>query len=49
MKAILHCDKNWGIGKNNNLMFRLAREFFFCKMRGYQIFHLLLSFCKATI
>lgn len=25
------------------------REFFFCKMRGYQIFHLLLSFCKATI
>ena len=26
MKAILHCDKNWGIGKNNDLMFRLPRD-----------------------
>ena len=29
MKAILHCDKNWGIGKNNNLMFRLAKDMAF--------------------
>ena len=26
MKAILHCDKNWGIGRNNQLMFRLPAD-----------------------
>lgn len=26
MKAILHCDKNWGIGRNNDLMFRLPLD-----------------------
>jgi Dihydrofolate reductase len=26
MKAILHCDKNWGIGKKNDLMFRLPED-----------------------
>lgn len=26
MKAILHCDKNWGIGKNNDLMFKLPKD-----------------------
>lgn len=29
MKAILHCDKNWGIGKNDNLMFRLPKDMAF--------------------
>ena len=29
MKAILHCDKNWGIGKNNSLMFRLPKDMSF--------------------
>ena len=29
MKAILHCDKNWGIGKNNSLMFRLPKDMAF--------------------
>ena len=26
MISILHCDKNWGIGKNNDLMFRLPED-----------------------
>ena len=26
MKAILHCDRNWGIGKKNDLMFRLPKD-----------------------
>lgn len=26
MKAILHCDKKWGIGKGNDLMFRLPAD-----------------------
>ena len=29
MKAILHCDKNWGIGKNDSLMFRLPKDMAF--------------------
>lgn len=31
MKAILHADKNWGIGKNNSLMFRLPADMKFFK------------------
>lgn len=26
MRAILHCDKKWGIGKSNDLMFRLPED-----------------------
>lgn len=26
MQAILHCDRNWGIGKRNDLMFSLPRD-----------------------
>lgn len=26
MRAIFHADKNWGIGKNNDLMFRLPKD-----------------------
>ena len=26
MQAILHCDENWGIGKKNDLMFRLPKD-----------------------
>ncbi|MCQ2397936.1 MAG: dihydrofolate reductase [Sphaerochaetaceae bacterium] len=26
MQAILHCDRNWGIGKHNELMFRLPKD-----------------------
>ncbi len=26
MRAIFHADKNWGIGKNNNLMFSLPKD-----------------------
>ena len=26
MKAIFNCDKNWGIGKNNNLLFHLPKD-----------------------
>ena len=26
MQAILHCDRNWGIGKRNDLMFRLPKD-----------------------
>lgn len=26
MQAILHCDRNWGIGKKNDLMFRLPKD-----------------------
>ena len=26
MKAILHCDRKWGIGKHNDLMFRLPLD-----------------------
>ena len=26
MQAILHCDKNWGIGKRNDLMFNLPKD-----------------------
>ena len=26
MQAILHCDRNWGIGKRNNLMFSLPKD-----------------------
>ena len=26
INIILHCDKNWGIGKNNSLMFSLPKD-----------------------
>ncbi len=26
MQAILHCDRNWGIGKNGNLMFSIPKD-----------------------
>ena len=26
MRAILHCDNKWGIGKKNDLMFRLPKD-----------------------
>ncbi|MBO4388757.1 MAG: dihydrofolate reductase [Spirochaetales bacterium] len=26
MQAILHCDRNWGIGRRNDLMFRLPKD-----------------------
>ena len=26
MQAILHCDRNWGIGKRNDLMFSLPKD-----------------------
>ena len=26
MRAILHCDRKWGIGKKNDLMFRLKKD-----------------------
>ena len=29
MQAILHCDRNWGIGKKNDLMFRLPKDMTF--------------------
>ena len=31
MKAILHADKEWGIGKNNSLMFRIPADMQFFK------------------
>ena len=31
MRAILHADKNWGIGKNNSLMFRIPADMQFFK------------------
>lgn len=31
MKAILHADREWGIGKNNSLMFRLPADMKFFK------------------
>ena len=31
MKAILHADKNWGIGKSNGLMFRIPADMKFFK------------------
>lgn len=31
MKAILHADKNWGIGRDNGLMFRLPADMRFFK------------------
>ena len=31
MKAILHADKNWGIGKDNSLMFRIPADMKFFK------------------
>lgn len=31
MKAILHVDKEWGIGKNNSLMFHIPRDMKFFK------------------
>ncbi len=31
MKAILHADKQWGIGKNNSLMFRIPADMKFFK------------------
>ena len=31
MKAILHADKKWGIGKNNSLMFRIPADMKFFK------------------
>ena len=31
MKAILHADRNWGIGKNNALMFRIPADMKFFK------------------
>ena len=35
MRAILHCDKKWGIGKDNDLMFRLPEDMkFFRKTTG---------------
>lgn len=29
LTAILHCDKNWGIGKNNTLMYKLPKDMSF--------------------
>lgn len=29
MKAILHCDRRWGIGRNNDLMFHLPKDMAF--------------------
>ena len=26
IRAILHADKNWGIGKNNSLMFSIPKD-----------------------
>ncbi len=31
MRAILHADKNWGIGKNNGLMFKIPADMKFFK------------------
>lgn len=31
MKAILHADRNWGIGKNNGLMFKIPADMDFFK------------------
>lgn len=31
MKAILHADRNWGIGKNNGLMFKIPADMKFFK------------------
>ncbi len=31
MKAILHCDKEWGIGKHNDLMFHIPEDMKFFK------------------
>ena len=33
MQAIVHCDKNWGIGKKNDLMFHLPKDMAFFKMK----------------
>lgn len=33
MQAILHCDKNWGIGKENDLMFRLPLDMKFFRRK----------------
>ncbi|MBQ0071330.1 MAG: dihydrofolate reductase [Spirochaetales bacterium] len=49
MKAILHCDKKWGIGKNNDLMFHLPLDmkFFRTTTKGKVVVmggHTLLSF-----
>ncbi len=33
MQAILHCDKNWGIGKKNDLMFRLPKDMAFFRQQ----------------
>ncbi len=31
MQAILHCDSKWGIGKGNDLMFKLPKDMNFFK------------------
>lgn len=38
MQAILHCDKKWGIGKRNDLMFRLPEDMkYFRKMTSGKV------------
>ena len=38
MQAILNCDKNWGIGKNNDLLFKLPSDMaFFRKMTSGKV------------
>ncbi|MBQ3729268.1 MAG: dihydrofolate reductase [Spirochaetales bacterium] len=32
MQAILHCDRNWGIGKRNDLMFHLPKDMKFFRI-----------------
>ena len=38
MRAILHADKNWGIGKNNGLMFKIPADMKFFKETDYKNF-----------
>jgi len=33
MQAILHCDRNWGIGRGNDLMFRLPGDMAFFRKK----------------
>ncbi len=33
MQAILHCDRNWGIGRKNDLMFRLPLDMAFFRKK----------------
>lgn len=38
MQAILHCDRNWGIGRKNDLMFTLKKDMrFFREMTGGKV------------